>query len=128
MERPESPTLFALSLIGGFTLMTAIAVYCHLLARRIILGSSRRALKIFVSPLIFVFVVAVFICLPGGLAAFYSAHYGYQLQPDETPGPLGNIGGFIAVLLWLLGFVSLLAYAVYLLILSLRVWLSDYPD
>lgn len=41
--------------------------------------------------------------------------YGYQLQPDETAGPMGSTGGIIVLLLWPVGFVLLLLYGLVLL-------------
>jgi cation transporter-like permease len=99
MQRPESPTLFVLSLILGFVTMTAVGVACHLLARRIILGASHWALKILAPPLLFVSVLTVFVCVPAAFSIFYSARYGYQQLPDEAPGPLGGSGDLIASLL-----------------------------
>lgn len=90
--------------------MTAVGVACHLLARRIILGASHRALKILVPPILFISALVVFICLPASLSIFYSAHYGYQLLPGEASGPLGGSGDFIASLLWLPGLLALVGY------------------
>ena len=126
MQRPESPTLFVLLLILGFVTMTAVGVACHLLARRIILGASHRALKILVPPILFISVLAVFICLPASLSIFYSARYGYLLLPGEAPGPLEGSGDFIASLLGLPALVALFGYSVYLLIQFFRLWLPDF--
>jgi uncharacterized iron-regulated membrane protein len=70
--------------------------------------------------LLFAFVVAFFFRLPVELATHYSDYYGYQLLPDEAPGPMGDTGGFIAVLLWLLALVALIGYVIYVLDLWLR--------
>jgi len=115
MQRPENYGLLAILFLAAGVLMLAIALAAHVWGRHIVRHGRHRAVRVCVPPVLMLLVVALFIIIPGGFASFYDASYGYQLQPDETPGPMGSTGGFIVLLLWPFGFVMLLVYWLVLL-------------
>jgi hypothetical protein len=125
MQRPENFSLFALLIFAGVVVMVAAAIAFHICARRVILRSRYLALKVCVPPLLMLLVIVLFVRGPVALSNFYSSSYGYQLQPGEPSGPLGGVGDFITVLLWLLGMALLIGYGLYVLFLFFRLWLSD---
>src|SRR6266436_6541251 len=116
MQRPENYGLLAMLIFAGGVLMLAIAIAGHVWGRRIVLHGRYLALRVCVPPLLILLVIALFFIIPAGLASFYQSSYGYQLQPGEASGPLGdtNTGDFIVVLLWPFGFVLLFVYGLVL--------------
>jgi uncharacterized membrane protein len=105
----------ALLLAGG--VLSVIAVICHRLSDR--LFQNRRylvylAVRLSASILFFGALLAI------PLALFVIADIfdpGYQLQGDETPGPMGNGGSgsdlffCFFLILWPLGILAILIYA-----------------
>jgi hypothetical protein len=115
MQRPENYGLLAILFFTAGVLMLAVALGGHVWGRHVVRHGRYRAVRICVPPLLMLLVVALFIIIPGSFASFYDASYGYQLQPDETAGPMGSTGGIIVLLLWPFGFVLLLVYGLVLL-------------
>jgi hypothetical protein len=114
MQRPDNYPLLAVLILAGGVVMLAIAIACHFWGRRIVLHGGHLVLRVGAPPLLILLVIALFFVIPAGLAGFYQSSYGYQLQPGEAPGPMGDTGVIIVVLLWPFGFVLLLVYGLVL--------------
>jgi hypothetical protein len=129
MQRPENYGLFWMLIFAGGILMLAIAIACHMGGRRVILHGRYLAFRVCVPPMLILLVMALFVVIPAALANFYKSSYGYQMQPGEAPGPLGdtNTGDFIVVLLWPFGFVLLFVYALAWAVGFFR-WLLSSPN
>jgi hypothetical protein len=116
MQRPENYSLLILLILASGILMLAVGWVCHALARRVILRSRYRALKICLPPSLMFLVVVLYIVVPAVLIGYYQTSHGYQLQPDEAPGPFALEAADLALLsLFLFGFILLFCYAVYLM-------------
>jgi hypothetical protein len=100
--------------LGAAVVMIVAGMICHALARRIIVSSNHLILKIFVPFLLASLVIVLYVGVPLAIATFYDASYGYQLQPGESPGPLGNSSDLIIMLLLLFGLALLLGYIIFL--------------
>jgi hypothetical protein len=127
MQRPENYVLFWMLTFAGGVCMLAVAITFEMWGRRIVLRSHHLALKICVPPLLILSALALFVIVPAVLAAFYDSSYGYQMEPGELPGPLGDtgMGSFIVVMLWPFGIILLFLYALILAFQFFRWLLSD---
>ena len=107
--------LLALLLAGG--VLSVIAVICHRLSDR--LFQNRRYLAYLAawlsSSILF---IGALLAIPLALVIIADIFYpGYQLQGDETPGPMGNGGAgpdlffVFCFTLWPLGILAVLIYA-----------------
>jgi hypothetical protein len=110
MQRPENYALLGMLIFAGGVVMLAVAIACHICGRRVIRHSRYLALRVCVPALLILLVIGLFAIIPASLADFYQSSYGYQLQPGEASGPMGETGGLIVVLLWPFGFLLLFIY------------------
>jgi hypothetical protein len=123
MQRPENYGFLVLLILIGIILMLAVGITGHQWARRVILRGRYLVLKIAMPPLLFGLVTVFFVVVAAGFTALYQSFYGYQVQPGEAYGPLGddgNAGGIIGILLLLFGVIFFAGYALYLIFLFLR--------
>jgi hypothetical protein len=122
MQRPDNiPLLISLALAGAIV-MAIIGIICHIWVRRIIISGRHLAIRICVPLLLLFLVLILYLAVPVALDTFYQISYGYQLQPGEAPGPLGDSGlsDFVFGPLILFGLVLLFGYAIFLPFLALR--------
>jgi hypothetical protein len=110
MARPDNFFVLALFDVSIVLLMYIGCTACRAWAIRIILRGHYLAAKILVPPLLGFFLLMLFAILSVAFTNFYDHFFGYQLQPDEVDGPLGNSSSLNLVLVWLYGILMILGY------------------
>lgn len=92
--------------------MIVAGLASHFLARRAV-RSGYCVFKISVPPLLTFLVIGFYLFVPVAFHTYYTKFYGYQLQPDEAPGPFPlEPVDFTFMGLIFFGFVLLFCYAV----------------
>ncbi len=79
---------------GGGVLMPVLAIGCHRWSNRLILRGRHFLVRLCVPLLL----TGLLFIIPLALAILYTHFYGYRLQADEAPGPMGDLGGLMLLL------------------------------
>jgi len=123
MQRPDNLGLLFLLVFSGWIFALVSGVSSHYLARQVFLKSRFLTLKICVPPALLLLNVVLFLLVPLIIGQYYDRHYGYQLQPDEAPGPMGSESDMLLMLFLFFDIIVLCGYALYLVGLFFKwVW------
>jgi hypothetical protein len=114
MLRPDNYGLLMALLFAGWIFGLACVIVSHRLARRLGRSNKPVALKVSVPTVLFLLNVVLLIAIPKSISDYYGSHYGYQLQPGEEPGPLGDPSEYLIMLLVFFNFLLVCGYALYL--------------
>jgi hypothetical protein len=116
----------ALLLAGG--VLSAIAVICHRLSDR--LFQNRRYFVVrFSASILFIGALLATLLALVIIADFFDP--GYQLQGDETSGPMGNGGAgsdLFFVFCFTLGPLGILAFLIYAMVGVFRLFFVESPE